>query len=145
MGWESFVPLRPVRRRPRPERWPFLRTARLNAVGRSALGGACLVAAAASAPALRRSGWPWPLRAAPGPAAVLAGLVLADRRKWAGMESGFTFTDDPMELRTVADRLAAQDLPVRLQEQPPTLRYAHRDARRVHAALEELGIRPPTW
>ena len=82
-----------VRSRHRQRR--FLRTARLNAVGFGAVGGTCLVAAALCAPALRRTGWPLLIRAAPGPVVVVTGLVALDRRKWAGMVTSFSFTDDP--------------------------------------------------
>jgi hypothetical protein len=122
----------------------FLRTARLNVVGYAALIGACLVAAVGSASALRTTGWPPVLRAAVGPVVVVLVLVAADRRKWSRMETSFSFTDDPAELRTVADRLLAQGLPVRVEEdQGPAITYRHRDARRVHAALRQLGI--TTW
>jgi hypothetical protein len=56
------------------------------------------------------------------------------------MTTGFSFTDDPAGTRAVADLLVAQGLPVAFQADRPGLRYAHRDARWVHAALEELGI-----
>lgn len=129
----------------RPRR-RFLRTAQLNAVGFSALGGACLAAAAACAPALRSTDWPLAVRAAAGPVLVVTGLVVLDRRKWAGMETGFSFTDDPVIMRAVADQLTARGLPVSLEERAPggpVLRYAHRHARRVHAALADLGISAP--
>lgn len=124
----------------------FLRTARLNAVGFGALGGVCLVAAALCAPALRRTGWPLLFRAAPGPVVVVTGLVVLDRRKWAGMVTSSSFTDDPAEMRAVADRLGALGLPVSLEERPPgtpVLRYAHRHARQVHAALADMGVPAP--
>lgn len=132
--------------RDRLPRRHFLRTARLNAVGFSALGGACLVAAATGALASRRTGRPPAIGAALGPAVVLTGLVALDRRKWAGTTTGFSFTDDAATTRAVADQLAARGLPVIVEERPPgspALRYAHRHARQVHAALEDLGIPAP--
>lgn len=124
----------------------FLRTARLNAVGYSALGGACLVAAAIGAVSLRRTGRPPATGAALEPVVVLTGLVALDRRKWAGTTTGFSFSDDAAATRAVADQLGARGLPVRVEELPPGspgLRYAHRHARQVHAALEDLGISAP--
>jgi hypothetical protein len=131
------------RRGPRPR--PFLRTAQLNAVGWSALAGVCLVAGVLTALTLRATGWHPALRGAVGAVGVLAALVVADRRKWGRMETGFSFTDDAVELRRVGNRLIAQGLPVRVDEEQwgPRLRYRHRDARRVHAALAELGIVTP--
>ncbi|MCZ2839566.1 hypothetical protein [Modestobacter sp. VKM Ac-2985] len=124
----------------------FLRTARLNAVGFSALGGVCLVAATTGALALRWTGRPPVIGAALGPAVVLTGLVALDRRKWAGTTTGFSFTDDAAATRAVADQLAARGLPVDVEEHPPgspALRYAHRHARQMQAALEDLGIPAP--
>lgn len=125
-------------RRPR-----FLRTARLDAVGYAALGGACLAAAAGSGPALRWAGRPAAVRAALGPVVVGTVLVALDRRRWAAMTMGFSFTDDPAATRAVAELLVARGLPVEVEADRPGLRYAHRDARRVHAALADLGIDTP--
>ncbi|MCZ2818138.1 hypothetical protein [Modestobacter sp. VKM Ac-2984] len=124
----------------------FLRTARLNAVGFSALGGACLAAAATGALASRWTSRPPVLGAALGPVVVLTGLVALDRRKWAGTTTSFSFADDAATTRAVADQLVARGLPVDVEEHPPgspALRYAHRHARQVHAALEDLGISAP--
>jgi hypothetical protein len=58
------------------------------------------------------------------------------------MEVGFSFTDDAAELRRIGERLRARGVPVRVDEEwGPGLRYRNGDARRVHAALAELGIR----
>jgi hypothetical protein len=123
--------------------WSFLRTARLNAVGYAALVGACLVAGAVTAVLLQATGWPMPVRAALGPVLVVLALVVADRRKWARMETGFSFTDDVATMRAVAGRLVAQGVPVTfdVEDAAPKLRYRNGDARRVHATLAELGIR----
>jgi hypothetical protein len=125
-----------------PQRRPFLRTARLNAVGAAALVGVCLVAGVLTAFALQATGWPWPVRAAVGPVVVLISLIVADRRRWAGMQTSFGFTDDAAETRRVADLLVAGGLPVSVDEDDwgSSLRYRNRDAARVHAALRELGI-----
>jgi len=127
-------------RRPRRS---VLRSAQLNAVGHAALAGACLGAGLLTAFALQVTGWPLPLRAAVGPVVVLTALVVADRRKWARMETSFAFTDDELAMRAVADQLVAQGLPVTLdvEDWGPRLRYRNRDAARVHAALNDLGIR----
>ena len=129
-------------------RRPFLRTAQLDAVGLGVLAGACLVAAVACALGVRRTGWPLPARAALGPVAVVSALVVLDRRKWSGTVVGFSFTDDLAATRTVADALIAQGLPVVLEERPPgrpALRYAQRNARRVHVALEGTGVDTPLF
>jgi hypothetical protein len=120
-----------------------LRTAQLNAVGYAALAGACLVAGFISGLALAPTGWPLPVRAAVGPAAVVLALLAADRRKWARMETSFAFTDDVAAMRAVTDQLVARGLPVILdiEDWGPRLRYRNRDAKRVHAALHDLGIR----
>ena len=133
------APLAPGHRRPRP----VLRTARLNAVGHAALAGACLVAGFVSGLAPAPAGWPLVLRVVVGPVVVLVTLVVADRRKWGRMETGFSFTDDVATVRAVADRLTARGLPVTLDEERggPSLRYRNRDAKQVHAALADLGIR----
>ena len=129
-------------RRPRRS---VLRSAQLNAVGHAALAGACLGAGLLTAFALQVTGWPLPLRAAVGPVVVLTALVVADRRKWARMETSFSFTDDPAELRGVGARLVARGLPVRIDtdDRGPRLSYRNRDAARVQAALAELGITMP--
>ena len=133
------APLAPGHRRPRP----VLRTARLNAVGYAALAGACLVAGFVSGLAMVPTAWPLLLRVVVGPVVVLVSLVIADRRKWGRMETGFSFTDDVATVRAVADRLTARGLPVTLDEERggPSLRYRNRDAKQVHAALADLGIR----
>lgn len=132
--------------RDRLPRHHFLRTARLNAVGFSALGGACLAAAAISSLALQKTGWPPAIRAVLGPVVVVTGLVALDRRKWAAMSTSSSFTDDVAATQAVADQLNALGLPVDVEEVPPgqpALRYAHRHARQVHTALGDLGIPTP--
>jgi hypothetical protein len=59
------------------------------------------------------------------------------------METSFSFTDDVATMRAVAGRLVAQGVPVTfdVEDAGPKLRYRNGDARRVHAALAELGIR----
>jgi hypothetical protein len=133
------APLAPDHRRP----LSFLRTARLNAVGYAALAGACLVAGVVSGLTLAPTGWRLLLRVVVGPLVVLVALVIADRRKWGRMETSFSFTDDVATMRAVADRLTARGLPVTLDEERggPSLRYRNRDAKQVHAALADLGIR----
>ena len=133
------APLARKHRRPRS----FLRTTQLNAVGYAALAGACLVAGFVSGLAPAPAGWPLVLRVVVGPVVVLVALLIADRRKWGRMETGFSFTDDVATMRAVADRLTARGLPVTLDEERggPSLRYRNRDAKRVHAALADLGIR----
>ncbi len=132
------APLAPDHRRP----LSFLRTARLDAVAYAALAGACLVAGFVNL-ALAPTGWRLLLRVVVGPLVVLVALVIADRRKWGRMETGFSFTDDVATMRAVADRLTARGLPVTLGEERggPSLRYRNRDAKQVHAALADLGIR----
>jgi hypothetical protein len=122
-----------------------LRTARLNAVGYAALAGACLVAGFVSGLALAPTGWRLLLRVVVGPLVVLVALVIADRRKWGRMETGFSFTDDVATTRAVADRLTARGLPVTLDvdQWGPSLRYRNRAAARVRAALADLGVRGP--
>jgi hypothetical protein len=134
-------PTAPLSRGHRRQR-SFLRTARLNAVGHASLAGACLLGGSVSALALAPTGWPLPVRAAVGPVAVVTALLAADRRKWARMETTFAFTDDVLAMRAVADQLVAQGLPVTLdvEDWGPRLRYRNRDAARVHAALNDLGI-----
>jgi hypothetical protein len=130
--------------RRRPPRPSLLRTAQLNRVGSAALAGVCLLAGVLTAPALGRTGWPPPVRAAVGPVVVVLGLVLADRRKWGRTETGFSFTDEAADVHRVGDQLVARGLPVRVEERErsPRLRYRNKDARRVHAALADLGIIP---
>jgi hypothetical protein len=126
--------------RPRSKSW--LRTARLNAVGWGALAVACVIAGLVTDVVLLVTGWPVPLRAGIGPVIVVLGLVVADRRKWARMETTFSFTDDVLAMRAVADELVARGLPVTLDVESwgARLRYRNRDAKRVHAALADLGI-----
>ena len=133
-------PLMPPTARSLRRRRPFLRTARLNAVGWGARLGACTAAAAASAPVTRRTGWSLLIRAGAGPAAVVTALVVLDRRRWRAMEAGLSFTDDAALTAAVVDRLVADGLPVHLDEGPgkPGIRYANRYGRRIETALEAL-------
>jgi hypothetical protein len=139
MRTEPTGDLRPYRPRPRP----WLRTARLNAVGYAALLAACLLAGVVTAVVLRATGWPLPLRAALGPMVVVLALVVGDRRKWSRTETSFSFSDDSTDMRSVAARLAAQNLPVTVDVagRVLVLRYRNGDRGRVHAALHSLGIR----
>ncbi len=121
----------------------FLRTARLNAVGWAALVAVCALAGLIAIVLLRATGWPLPVRAVLGAAVVVLGLIVVDRRKWGRMETSFSFTDAVATMRAVAERLTARGLPVTLDEESggPSLRYRNRDAKQIHAALADLGIR----
>jgi Flp pilus assembly CpaF family ATPase len=95
----------------------------------------------------RPTGWPLPVRAVIGSVVVVLVLVVADRRKWGRMETTFAFTDDVATMRAVADHLVARGVPVTLDVESwgPRLRYRNRDAKRVHAALVDLGLRGPEF
>lgn len=155
----SAAPLRPGRR---PRRH-WLRTARLNAVGWAALAGACVVAAAlsvAAASALALPSWTGALCAV----TPLGAVVLADRRRWAAMESGFGWGGSVDEVTTIVAELEVQGVAchVHVQQSPPTgwdrpwepppgdgavpeasLCYANRDSAAVRAVLRAHGVDLP--
>ena len=145
----------------RRRRRSWLRTARLNVVGWSALLGACLVAAAlglVSVTALVATLTRRRLRSDPG-----GRVVFADRRRWARMETGFGWGGSMEEVTRIADELEAEGVHVRVSpeavgsawddraDSPPDraagetafLEYRNRDAEVVMRKLREHGVHPP--
>lgn len=148
------------RRRGRRRSW--LRTARLNVVGWSALLGTCLVVAALGIVTATAVGWPRALGAA---AAVIpvAMVVFADRRRWARMETSVGWGRSTEEVARIADELEAEGVyarvrseapgsPWRVRAEPPSdkaeattaaLEYRNGDVDVVRKKLREHGVRPP--
>ena len=146
----------------RRRRRSWLRTARLNVVGWSALVGACLVAAALGLVSVTALGWPRSLGAACAVIPV-AGVVFADRRRWARMETGFGWGGSMEEVTRIADELEAEGVHARVSpeavgsawddraDSPPDraagetafLEYRNRDAEVVMRKLREHGVHPP--
>ncbi|MDN5795290.1 MAG: hypothetical protein L0H79_05995 [Intrasporangium sp.] len=155
----SAAPLRSGRS---PSR-PWLRTAQLNAVGWAALLGLCAAAAGVGFAILRWTGLPsWP-----GVALALAPLgavVLADRKRWAGMTTGFGWGGSPDDVAGVVAALRSEGVSASVELDGPaldtwvelgvlpagvsmpetaSLTYRNRDARRVQAVLRRRGIDVP--
>jgi hypothetical protein len=90
-----------------------------------------------------------------GPAAVwlvigalvcLVTLIVADRRHWGRLWTGYSWGDTPEAMDSVVRELTLQGLTVATMTSPDGrvgLRYRNRDGRRVARALHQLGIRPP--
>lgn len=147
----------------RLRRRPWLRTAQLNAVGWAAQVGACIVAAAVGVAAARVVGLP------SGAGAVLAvvplgAVLLADRKRWAAMETGLGWGGSVDAVAAIAAELRAQgvvthvdidgpppegwDAPVSTRTgngsvQTASLSYRNRDAAKVRATLRAHGIDLP--
>ena len=148
------------RRRGRRRAW--LRTARLNVVGWSALLGACLVVAALGVATVTALGWPRAVGAA-GAVIPVAAVVLADRIRWAQMETSVGWGGSVDEVARIADELAAEGMYARVRpeasgfgwrdraELPPdsaeaataALEYRNGDVDVVRRKLREHGVRPP--
>ena len=164
-GEYAAAPLRPGRIR----RHHWLRTARLNAVGWTALLGLCLVAAAvgvAIAWAVAVPSW-WGAALAVLP---LGAVVLLDRRRWAAMETSFGWGGSVAEVADIAAQLANQGVTTQVHAEPPTggwhepaydrrgpewppagglplttasLGYRNRDAKTVAGTLRANGLPVP--
>ena len=121
----------------------LLRTARLNLVGWLALLLLCAMAGTVAALLGNAVGWPWWVTGACAVLLVLAGVVGLDRRRWAGMSTSFSWTDDPAEVGTVVEALRQRGLPVEMIIDPddgtPRLSCRNRHAKRVQALIATLG------
>lgn len=146
-----------------PRRRPWLRTAQLNIVGWSALLGACTAAAAAGvllARALGLSGWLGALLAL----FPVGAVVVADRRRWAAMETSYGWSGSVGEVAQIAEELRSQGVDATIRpdpryEQPwwdriespsdakPTasLVYTNRHETTVRAVLRAHGVDLPDW
>lgn len=144
-------------------RRPWLRTAQLNVVGWAALLGACVAAAGVGvvvARVLRLPGWSGAALAV----VPLGAVALADRRRWAAMETSFGWGGSADDVARIASALEAQGIatgisadataaeewgePVGLGPGDPmthtaSLSYRNRDAKTVEAMLRAHGIEPP--
>jgi hypothetical protein len=79
-------------------------------------------------------------------AAVLVGLVVADRRKWGSMATGYAWTQDTAEIERVADLIRRDGVTVRVdtdERGQAKLLYLNRDGRRLRRILRRAGIPPP--
>jgi hypothetical protein len=148
------------RRRGRRRSW--LRTARLNVVGWSALLGACLVVAALGIATTTALAWPRALGAA-GAVIPVAAVIFADRRRWARMETSVDWGGSVEEVARIADELESEGVharvrpdapgsPWRVGADPPpdtaeattaALEYRNGDLDVVRKKLREHGVRPP--
>lgn len=163
-GRRGFGEYAPLRTGPPPRR-PWLRTAQLNIRGWSALVGLCAVAAAVGlrlARGLDLSVWPGLALAGAFALIPVGGVVVADRRRWASMETSFGWSGSVAEVTRIAEELRSRGVDARVRvnpqyEQPwwdridtppdaePTasLVYTNRHADKVRAVLRAHGIDPP--
>ncbi|MDV3221300.1 hypothetical protein [Intrasporangium sp.] len=154
--YAEYAPLRPGR-----ARRSWLRTAQLNVVGWSALVGVCAAAGAAGvlvARALGASGW-WGLVVSLVP---VGAVVLADRRRWAAMETSYGWSGSVGEVARIAQELRGRGVDAEVRpdaqyEQPwwdridapaeaphtASLVYPNRHEATVRAVLRQHGIAPP--
>lgn len=120
--------------------------AQLNIVGRAAVAGLCLAGAGIGLAATRLVGIPAVVAVPAGGAAMLLGLVAADRRKWGTRETGHSWTEDAAEVERVADLIERTGITVRVtadEQGRPMLCYRNRDARPVRRVLRKAGIPAP--
>ena len=140
----------------------WLRTATLNAVGWSALLGLCLLTGVVGVVTAGALSLPRPLGAA---CAVipLIGVVVADRRRWARMETGFGWGGSAVGVARIVAELESQGIRARVETsatasawgeraqfgsrepvvETAQLCYCNRDAGAVAELLRQHGIRPP--
>jgi hypothetical protein len=157
----EYAPLRPGP----PRRRPWLRTAQLNVRGWFALVGMCAVAAAVGlrlARGLDLSVWPGLALAGAFALLPVGGVILADRWRWASMETSFGWSGSIAEVTGIAQELRGRGVSVQVRpdpqyeqpwwdriETPPhpeptaSLVYAGRHAAKVRAVLRAHGIDPP--
>ena len=124
----------------------LFRTAELNAAGWGAVVLLCLTGAGITHGAARASGSASNAAAPVGALACLIALVAADRRRWGGMETGYSWTDDPEDIARAGALLQRRGVPVRVDtdyEGGPRIRYRNRDARQVRRELHRAGVPAP--
>jgi hypothetical protein len=141
----GYAEYRPSRRR-RLGRVRLFRSVRFNAVGWAAVAALCLLGAAAGYGVSRLTGWPAAVSPVIGALLCLVALVVADRRNWGRVWTGYSWGDSPETTQRVATELKHLGLPVETTTCPDgrvQLRYRNRDGRRVAQALRHLGVRPP--
>ena len=76
----------------------------------------------------------------------LSTLVVVDRRRWGRLWTGYSWGGTPQATEGVSAELKRRGLAVETRTNSVggvSLRYRHRDGRRVARVLTELGIRPP--
>ena len=153
-GYGEYAPLRAGR-----HRGSWLRTAQLNVRGWSALLGLCTLARLAGVLLARARGLPNALGLA---LAVLpiAAVLVADRRRWARMETSYGWGASVAEVTRIAEEprargVAAQVRPALDHEQPrwdrleppqeatASLVYANRHDRAVREVLRTHGVDLP--
>jgi hypothetical protein len=131
--------------RPRRRRRMF-RTAKLNIVGRAAVGGSCLAGAGLGLAAGRLSGLPIALAASVGGLLPLALLVAADRRKWRAMLTAHGWGGTEAEVSAVAAELLRRgvfaDVEIWGEDDSVSLQYRNGHAKVVGSVLAEWGIPP---
>jgi hypothetical protein len=140
-----YAEYRPSRRPRLGRRYGLFRSASLNAVGWAAVTALCLAGAAVGYGVGLLIGWPvaWMVI---GALLSLVALVVADRRQWGRIWTGYSWGGSPETTERVATELKRQGLPVETEMYPDgqaRLHFRHRDGRRVALALSQLGIRPP--
>jgi hypothetical protein len=138
----------------RPARWGgrrlrrhgLFRTARLNPIGWAAVAALCLVGAATGYAISVLVGRPAGVWLVMGALLCLGTLVVADRRRWGQLWTEYSWGDTPRATESVGAELKRRGLAVETRMNSSggvSLRYRHRDGRRVARVLTELGIRPP--
>ncbi len=124
----------------------MFRTAQLNVAGWAAVAGLCVTGAATGLAATRLTGAPSWITAPVGSAAAFAVILAADRRKWAGMPTTYTWTDNPAEVQHMASLLQRAGIDASADTadvDQPTLHYLNRDHHRVARAFHDAGLQPP--
>lgn len=124
----------------RPE---LFRTVKLNAVGWAAVAGLCAAGAAAGLAAARVAGVPPWVAGPTGAVVAFAAVLVADRRRWAGMTVSYAWTDDPAEVEHLAGLLQDAGVDVSVDPDQPCLYHRNRDRRRIVRAFRDEGLEPP--
>jgi hypothetical protein len=135
--YATYRPAMRRRRRPR-----VFRSVRLNAVGWTAVVLVGVAGAGVAYGVSRVAGWPGAPAAVVGTLACVAGLVVADRRRWGALEVGYSWGADPAVVSRIGADLQRQGLPVRVDTDAAgrcVLHFRNRDAGRVRSALARAG------
>ncbi|GAA6525993.1 hypothetical protein IDVR_17890 [Intrasporangium sp. DVR] len=145
----------------RSPRRPWLRTAQLNLAGWSALLGLCAAAGIAGVLLVRAidlPGW-WGSSLALLPVVI---VLVADRRRWAAMETSFVWSASVADVARIADELRSRGVDTEVRPDPrydqpwwdridspvdaePTasLVYRNRHAATVRTVLRAHGVDVP--
>ncbi|MEU5567598.1 hypothetical protein [Micromonospora musae] len=122
----------------RPGRYRLFRSVELNAAGWAAAAALCLAGAAVGCAVSLQIDWPTVIGLVGGGLLSLVAIVVADRRRWGGIWTEYSWGAPPETTESVGAKLQQLGMPVETavhSDGEVHLRYRHRDGRRVAMAL----------